>query len=141
MTKNVDLYHGKRQSFLRDNYWSKMQAKIIQYVNNGFVITGICYNHGLNEYLVVMTESTASQNCKWFKPSEECEQFRWLYDEYNEKRHPTILFLDPNDDRFLVVCTSDKKRSGFNSWFRDSIIKQPLMTPKGFVMNSLLMTP
>ena len=80
MTKNVDEYHGKRQIFLRKNYWSKMDAKIIQYWDKGFRITGICYNHGLGEYLVIMTKSTASQSYEWFKDSEEREQFIWEFE-------------------------------------------------------------
>ena len=128
MTKNVNQYHGKRQVFLRKKYWQNMDAKISQYWNNGFAITGICYNHGLSEYLVIMTKSNASQSYGWFEPSEESEQFNWEFEEYyEEKKHATIYFLNPNDDQLLVVCTSDKNRSGFKTPF--SIRKQALMNP------------
>ena len=86
------------------------------------MITGICYNHGLGEYFVVMTESTATQNYEWF--NDDCEKFMWeFYEENDEERHPTIYFLDPNDDQLLVVCTSDKKRSEFfcKTWSRFSL--------------------
>ena len=119
MTKNVARYHGKRQIFLFKNKlgpssekWSKIKYTIFQdYLQNGYVITGICYNHGLKEYLFVVTESTSDQNYKWFKPTEESEKQKWEEKEYKEeKRHPTIYFRDPNDLELLVVYTFDAHR-------------------------------
>ena len=90
MTKNVNQYHGKHQVFLRQKYWRSMDARISQCWNNGYSITGICYNHGLSEYLVIMTKSNASQSYEWFEQTEESEQFIWEFDEYYEEKisHP-----------------------------------------------------
>ena len=80
MTKNVVGYHGKNQFISIINYKSgprsEIKNTIFQDWKNGFVITGICYNHGLSEYLVIMTKSNASQSYGWFDPSEESEQFK-----------------------------------------------------------------
>ena len=128
MTKNVVSYNGKSQiiniNIINKNYrpgprsekWSEIKTTLFQNKENGYVITGICYNHGLKEYLIVFTESTASQNYKWFKPSEDKERNIWEANEYYEfLRHPTIYFRDPNYDELLVVCISDENRSSYNS--------------------------
>ena len=129
MTKNVVGYHGKNQIISRKNYKSgprsersEIKNTIFQDWKIGYAITGICYNHGLKEYLIVMTESTADQNYEWFKPSEDSEKEKeeeerrekWEAREYNfYERHPTIYFRDPNDEELLVVYTSDENRSGY----------------------------
>ena len=118
MTKNVVGYHGKNQIISRKNYKSgprsersEIKNTIFQDWKNGFVITGICYNHGLKEYLIVMTESTDSQNYEWFKPSDDSMQREWEAKEYNfQSRDPTIYFRDPNDEELFVVYTYDKNR-------------------------------
>ena len=91
MTKNVVGYHGKEQIICTKNYKSgprsersEIKNTIFQDWKNGFVITGICYNHGLKEYLIVMTESTDSQNYEWFKPSDDSMQREWEAKEYNK---------------------------------------------------------
>ena len=118
MTKNVVGYHGKEQIICTKNYKSgprsersEIKNTIFQDWKIGYAITGICYNHGLKEYLFVVTESTSDQNYKWFKPTEESEKQKWEEKEYKEeKRHPTIYFRDPNDLELLVVYTFDAHR-------------------------------
>ena len=114
MTKNVVGYHGKLQTYFTKNSWSDIETEISKHWENGKIITGICYNHGLKQYLVVMIESTAGQNYERFKSSESSEKSKWEKKEYHEEdRHPTIYFLDPNDNQLFVVYTSDKNRAGY----------------------------
>jgi len=114
MTQNVVGFHGKGQRFFKKNDWSDIKTEISKEWEDGRVITGICYNHGLEEYLVVMTKSSAGQNYKWFKPSELTKRKSWENKEFQEKNgHPTIYFRDPNDEQLLVVYTSDENRSGY----------------------------
>ena len=117
MTKNVVGYHGKRQCWFTRSSWAEIEIEIEKNWSNGKVITGICYNQGLKQYLVVMTESAADQSYRCFKYSEFSEQSKWEDKEYDEKdRHPTIYFLDPNNHQLLIVYTSDENRSTYTAW-------------------------
>ena len=64
MTDNVNGYHGKGQSYFSRSSWSDIESEIKKCYKDGRIITSICYNHGLHEYLVVMTTSPAGQSYK-----------------------------------------------------------------------------
>ena len=112
MTKNVEGFHGKGQSFFESKSWSVAKTKIQENWNNGKIITSICYNSGLEKYLIVMTESTAGQDYEWFNTSEGAKRSEWLKKQEKVWLVPMIFFLDPTDNQLLVVCTTDKSRKG-----------------------------
>ena len=113
MTKNVEGFHGKGQSFFESKSWSVAKTKIQENWNNGKIITSICYNSGLEKYLIVMTESTAGQDYERFNTSEGAKRSEWLKKQKKEDELvPMIYFLDPTDNQLLVVCTTDKSRKG-----------------------------
>ena len=76
-------------------------------------ITSLCYNQVLQKYLVVMTQSTASQVHNWFDSSEPNSIRTWIAQMYKEHYHPTIIFRRPTDDKVLVVMSTDKNRDGY----------------------------
>ena len=116
MTDKVDGYHGKGQTYFSRSSWSDIDSEIGKHYQDGKIITSICYNQGLKEYLVVMTTISAGQSYMWTKDSSE--RSKWMDEMYEEKDyHPTIVFKDPNDDQILVVMTSDDQRSGYTTRF------------------------
>ena len=113
MTKNGEGFHGKGQSFFESKSWSVAKTKIKENWNNGKIITSICYNSGLEKYLIVMTKSAAGQDYEWFNTSEGAKRSEWLKKkEKEDELVPMIFFLDPTDNQLLVVCTTDKSRKG-----------------------------
>ena len=114
MTGNVDGYHSKSQTYFTHNSWSDVESKIDEYYEAGKIITSICYNQGLEKYLVVMTKSFAGQTYKWTNSPTKLS--KWMDDKSKNKGyHPTIVFKDPNDDNILVVMTSEEQRSGYTA--------------------------
>lgn len=112
MTDNVNGYHGKGQNYFSRSSWPDVANEIGKHYKDGKIITSICYNQGLEEYLVVMTTSSAGQSHKWTTTS--TDRSKWMDEMYkNKDYHPTIVFKDPNDDQILVVMTSDNQRSDY----------------------------
>ena len=114
MTGKVDRFHSKSQTYFTRSSWSDVESKINKHYEYGKIITSICYNQGLEEYLVVMTKSSDGQRYKWTTSSSK--RSKWMDEMYeDEDYHPTIVFKDPNDDNILVVMTSDEHRSGYTA--------------------------
>ena len=111
MTEKVVGYHGQAQRYHNHKTWSEIETAISDSYKDNEIITGICYNRGLQEYLVVTTESDASQSFEWMDSRSRFD--KWMdYQYQQEDNHPTIVFKDPNFDQILLVMTSDEHRTG-----------------------------
>lgn len=110
MTKDTDEYKGK-QTWFTCNSWQGARDKIQKNYKEKGVITGICYSTGLGQYFVVMTETPQGQTYKWF--DDTTARKNWVEVKFEEGFHPTIIFKDPTDLKFLVVMTTDSNRSGY----------------------------
>ena len=113
MTDKVSGFHDAGQSYFTRKSWSDVASEIGKHYKDGKIITSLCYNQGLEQYLVVMTTSSAGQSYKWSANSEEGS--KWMDEMCQKDRHPTIVFKDPNDGQILVVMTSDDQRSGYTT--------------------------
>ena len=109
ITDNAIGYHGRRQTYFTGRHWPDVENQIWISNNNGFNITSICYNEGLQEYLVVMTLSCDRQS--WFKSGDASERSYWMSEMSILGYHPSLIFDDQIDDKILVVMTSDSDRS------------------------------
>ncbi len=77
------------------------------------VISHICYNHGLKQYLVVLTGGPGrkAQVTKWFSTH---ENDKWWIDQMREQGlHPTFIFYDINLNKLLHVMTEDNDRNDY----------------------------
>ena len=113
MTDKVSGYHDAGQSYFTRKSWSDVSSEIGKHYKDGKIITSLCYNQRLKEYLVIMTASSEGQSYK--RTSNSKERSKWIDEMYKKDRHPTIVFKDPNDDQILVVMTSDDQRSGYTT--------------------------
>ncbi|PFX14089.1 uncharacterized protein LOC111345226 isoform X1 [Stylophora pistillata] len=114
MTKDVNECDNEmQQKAVSERNWSEIREEVERGYEEGMVITGICYSPKLREYLLVMTESPAGQNYKWF--DEGFPITPWLNNLHKEGFHPTIIFKDPADGKVLVVVTTDDNRSTFTA--------------------------
>ena len=112
MTDNVDGYQGQTQSYFCRSSWPDVNDEIEKNYKDGKIITSICYNFGLRQYLVVMTKSSAGQSYHW--SSNTTEWSKWIYEMFIVKGyHPTILFEDPNSHHSLTVVTADTQRTTY----------------------------
>ncbi len=114
MTKDTEEYKHKAQAWFTRNTWTGARDEIQTAHKKGKAITGICYSTGLEQYFVVMTETSERQTYKWFEPGTST---KWMDEQYEEGYHPTVVFKDPTDNKTLVVMTRDKNRSGSVSRF------------------------
>ena len=115
MTKDTKEYRGKQQTWFTRRTWKEANDEIQEGYQEGKVITGICYSSGLKLYFVVMTASILGEQCfRWFdKRTEQKARGDWERKKHAEGFHPTIIFIDPTDNKTLSVMTKDKNRSGF----------------------------
>ena len=112
MTGHVYGYQGQAQSYFTRNSWSEVSDEIGKHYKDKKIVTSICYNEVLHQYLVVMTQSFSGQSMKWCTNQTEINE--WMDDMFeNKKQHPTIVFKDPNFDKILVVMTTDSTRSNY----------------------------
>ena len=58
-----------------------------------------------------MTETPQRQTYKWFDDITTGKN--WVDVKFKEGFHPTIIFKEPTDIKFLVVMTTDSSRSGY----------------------------
>ena len=123
MTDNVNGYHGKGQTYISTSSWSDIENEIGKHYKDGKIITSICYNQGLQEYLVVMTTSSAGQSYKWTNNPTSNPTKTWMDKMYKVKDyHPTIIFEDPNDDQTLIVMTSDNDRTCYTTRYNYELV-------------------
>ncbi|KAL9953314.1 hypothetical protein ACROYT_G040712 [Oculina patagonica] len=113
MTKDTEEYKGKIQVCFTCVTWAEAQNEIQKVRKEGKAITGICYSTGLEQYFVVMTESSERQTHKWFGDGSAANN--WADKQYHVGYHPTVIFKDPTDNKILVVMTTDKNRSSYTS--------------------------
>ncbi|KAL9953310.1 hypothetical protein ACROYT_G040707 [Oculina patagonica] len=113
MTQDTEEYKGKIQVCFTCVTWAEAQNEIQKKYKEGKAITGICYSTGLEQYFVVMTESSERQTYKWFGDGSTANN--WVDEQYHVGYHPSVIFKDPTDNKILVVMTSDKNRSGYTS--------------------------
>ena len=110
MTRGAKGYEREKgQSWAIQSTWNEVKKYISEKWKEGMIITGICYSTGLKQYLVIMTESADGQS--YHRGSEGMSE--WMEEQYEKKRHPTIIFTDPTDQEDFVVMTTDKNRSGY----------------------------
>ena len=111
MTKGAKGYNGKAQACGTMNSWGEAEQFIEAMWGEGKIITGICYSTGLNQYLVIMTESSEGQIYELLESAGK----DWLDEWYAKEHHPTIVFKDPSQQNILVVMTGDANRSGYTN--------------------------
>ena len=111
MTDNVDGFRGQKQSYFCGSSWPNVEEEIKKKYKDRLIITSICYNLGLREYLVVMTKSSARQ--LYHKSSDSIESPKWMEEMYFKGYFPTIIFQDPNSDHLLAVATADTQRTSY----------------------------
>ena len=111
MADNVIGYESEHQVFFTSRRWSGVEEGIRSYYNDGcgHKITSLCYNQGLEEYLVVMTLSRDEQ--KWFKSGHAYERSVWISEMSELGYLPSLIFNDQTDGKTFVVMTSDNDRS------------------------------
>ncbi len=108
MTKNVEEYQGKQQTWFTLNSRSAVEEKVQEKWSQGFIVTVICYCSGLKQYLVVMTKSEYRQMYFWTSNHDELN--KWIGDNFSDGFFPTLIFNDTTDDQTLVVSTQDENR-------------------------------
>ena len=104
MTLGVKEYEGKAQTWHFSSTWSLLEKQIRKGWENGQVITGLCFLKKTEKYLLVLTESDASQDYMWDATAKDLK-------DGNSKFHPTIVFHDLTSDRVLTVLTTGKGKS------------------------------
>jgi len=117
MTKGVEgigcgFGHGKAQSWRTRSSWSDMKSEIDKLWSDGYVITTLAYEEQLKSWAGSFTESNRGQVLKWSKefPTD------WVKEKCGQNYAVTTLLVDPADDMFLVVMTTDRG-TGINwSW-------------------------
>ena len=111
MTLGATGYDGKEQICAIKDSWVEANEFISQELEDGKILTGICYSTGMKQYFLVMTESSASQSIRG--TISQAVDYDWVYEEYSKGLSPTIIFHDPSFNLVLVVMTSDTNRSGY----------------------------
>ena len=115
MTKDTKEYHVKQQKWFTRSTWKETNDEIQEGYQEEKAITGICYSSGLKQYLVVLTASMGRQCSRWFNTTEGEAMDDWEDKKYAQGFHPTIIFIDPTDNKTLIVMTEDKNRSTYVS--------------------------
>ena len=128
MTENVEGYSSRSQIYINSSSWPKDEIK--EGLKKGRIITDICYNEGLHEYMVVMTSTSERQKYRWFESSDGSKEdlttsngktlAEWLGELEKRRKwqancHPTIVFKDPNDGRLLIVVTTGEDSVGYTT--------------------------
>ena len=121
MTKGTKEYRFKRQVYFTRTSWDMADIEMVDWYEEGYTITDICYSTGRGKYFVVLTKTSQKQKCMWFEMSETTTRDEWI-DAQNEKGYcPTIIFNDVTDDQTLVVMTKDKNISGCSCRFNQKV--------------------
>lgn len=109
MTKGTDEYSRKPQEWFTYETFSDTSTKIDDLSEEGYTVTGICYSTGLRRYFVVMTMIADVQSSyDWF--DDTTVALNWMEQQRGVGYHPTLVFMDPNDRKTLVVMTTDENR-------------------------------
>ena len=112
MTKGTKEYTGKAQRWFTRSTWKEIASELDRGYKEGKGITGICYSTELGQYFVVMTEMPEGQRYEWFQNTGECRKWfadrsDWVAKNHKEGFHPTTIFIDPTDNKFLIVVSQD----------------------------------
>ena len=126
MTKNAEKYSTDQgQTYHVKKSWQDVEVEISK-GRHGMkqIITALCYNHSLKEYLVVMTQSTFKQEHKWLDWKHDCKKeiAEWIKQKRAEGYKYTIIFTDPTNDMNLLVMTSDETLSNARI-YTDTLMK------------------
>ena len=61
MTHGAEGYDGQNQTWTTKDSWDEAKEYIDQKLDEGMMLTGICYSTGKKQYFLVMTESLSDQ--------------------------------------------------------------------------------
>ena len=114
MTKGTKEYTGKVQEWFAHGTWKEIASGLDRGYKEGKGITGICYSTGLEpQYFVVMTEMAERQRYEWFENTDGGNVARrdWVDQKYKEGFYVTIIFIDPTDNKILIVTTQGNNLS------------------------------
>jgi len=113
MTKNAENFErDKFQDYFTRSSWSSVNKEISKrWREDDQIVTGICFNHNVEEYLVVMTESSEGQEIAVFDDFNEPHKLSNYIDEKSsDDMFPSIIFKDPlNALNTLVVMSTDER--------------------------------
>ena len=116
VTSGVSQYENKEQVIFTKSNRSDLDTELKKQRSEGKVITSLCINHELSEYLVVMTEMEGCEQASgWFK-TRTADGGR----ERDKRSEPyvrrrlwyTTVCGDPSDYQTFYVRTSDEDRKG-----------------------------
>ena len=125
MTKDTDEYGDKSQKWFICTSWKEVKIKLEKQYEGGKAVTGIC-SSGQGRYFVVLTETLQRQKYRWFDRSDTTTRDYWMDRKHRRGYHPTIIFMDPADEKILVAMTKDETRSSYSCRFNQKVAGLPV---------------
>ena len=91
-------------SYIKDNYRKK-----------NYILTGLCYSIKMAKYFIVLTKRLSiRQELKLFKASDGLKiRQKWLKEKYKQGLSPSLLFVDPTNDKTLIVATKQEGKKDY----------------------------